>query len=185
VAHVALRPARVGVSLPKPLHKAEAIRSRHAVFVKVRRLSLTNYDEFRRLAGMSTKTKARPTDAELSLLSVLWDRGPSTVREIHEALGATKGTGYTTTLKILQKMTTKGLVRRDESSRSHIYSPAIRAEQTQRQLLGDLLHRAFAGSRSKLVVQALADDRATADELADIRCLLDELEARHKGGHKR
>jgi predicted transcriptional regulator len=107
------------------------------------------------------------------------------VREIHEALGTVKDTGYTTTLKILQKMTGKGLVRRDESNRSHVYSPAIRAEQTQRQLLGDLLHRAFGGSRSKLVVQALADERATADELAEIRCLLDALEGRHKGGHKR
>jgi BlaI family penicillinase repressor len=178
-------PARVGVSLPKPRYEAETIRSHDAVFAKVRHSSLTNYDGLRRLVRMSKKTKARPTDAELSLLAVLWERGPSTVREVHEALGAAKGTGYTTTLKILQKMTAKGLVRRDESSRSHVYTPAIRAEQTQRQLLGDLLHRAFAGSRSKLVVQALADDRATADELADIRCLLDELEAKHKGGHKR
>jgi BlaI family transcriptional regulator, penicillinase repressor len=134
---------------------------------------------------MSRKTSARPTGAELSLLAVLWERGPSTVREIHEAIGSAKGTGYTTTLKILQKMTTKQLVRRDQSSRSHVYSPAIRAEQTQRQLLGDLLHRAFAGSRSKLVVQALADERATAEELAEIRRLLDELEAKQKGGRKR
>lgn len=134
---------------------------------------------------MKKKAKARPTDAELSLLAVLWKRGPSTVREIHEALEAEKGTGYTTTLKILQKMTAKQLVRRDESSRSHVYSPAIQAEQTQRQLLRNLLHRAFAGSRSKLIVQALADERATPDELAEIRRLLDQLEAKQKGGHKR
>ena len=116
---------------------------------------------------------------------MLWERGPSTVREIHEALGTAKGTGYTTTLKILQKMTAKGLVRRDESSRSHIYSPAIRAEQTQRQLLGDLLHRAFAGSRRSWWCRRWPTSAPRADELADIRCLLDELEARQKGGHKR
>jgi predicted transcriptional regulator len=134
---------------------------------------------------MSKKTKARPTDAELSLLAVLWERGPSTVREIHDALGAAKGTGYTTTLKILQNMTAKELVRRDQSSRSHVYSPATGADQTQRQLLRDLLHRAFAGSRSKLVVQALSDERATPEELAEIRRLLDDLEAKQKKGHKR
>jgi predicted transcriptional regulator len=98
------------------------------------------------------------------------------VREIHEAVGGARETGYTTTLKILQKMTEKGLVRRDESRRSHVYSAARKAEQTQRQLVRDLLHRAFGGSTSQLVVQALSEKRASAAELVEIRRLLDAME---------
>ena len=118
----------------------------------------------------------RPTEAELELLRVLWDRGPSTVREIHEALSDAKETGYTTTLKILQKMADKGLVHRDESERSHIYSAAIEAEKTQRQLVRDLLQKAFGGSPGPLVLQALSEKRASAEELAEIRRLLDQLQ---------
>ena len=120
----------------------------------------------------------RPTEAELELLRVLWDRGPLTVREIHEAHGSDKGTGYTTTLKILQKMTDKGLVRRDESTRSHVYEPVARAEPTQRLLVRDLLHKAFGGSPGRLVMQALSEKKATPAELAEIRRLLDELESK-------
>ena len=120
----------------------------------------------------------RPTEAELELLRVLWERGPLTVREVHEALRSGKDTGYTTTLKILQKMTDKGLVRRDETNRSHVYEPVAKAEHTQRQLVLDLLHRAFGGSPARLVMQALSEKKATAAELAQIRRLLDELEAR-------
>lgn len=126
---------------------------------------------------MSEKTLPKPTEAELELLRILWSRGPSTVRAIHESLGAEKETGYTTTLKILQKMTDKGLVLRDESDRSHVYSATIKAEQTQRQLVRDLLQKAFGGSPAQLVVQALSEKKATADELAEIRRLLDSLEA--------
>lgn len=118
----------------------------------------------------------RPTEAELELLSVLWERGPSTVREIHEALSPAKDTGYTTTLKILQKMAEKGLVHRDESERSHVYAAAIREDQTQRQLVRDLLHKAFGGSPGRLVVAALHEKKATAAELAEIRRLLDQME---------
>ncbi len=118
----------------------------------------------------------KPTEAELELLRVLWRRGPSTVREVHEAIGDEKETGYTTTLKILQKMAEKGLVRRDESQRSHVYAAAMKAEQTQRQLVRDLLHRAFGGSAAPLVVQALSEQKASPDELAEIRRLLDEME---------
>ncbi|HEY1786308.1 MAG TPA: BlaI/MecI/CopY family transcriptional regulator [Pirellulales bacterium] len=125
---------------------------------------------------MTKKTLPRPTEAELELLQILWQRGPSTVREIHEALSGEKGTGYTTTLKILQKMTDKGLVRRDESRRSHVYQAAWQAEQTQRQLVRSLLRRAFGGSAAKLVVQALSEEKASPDELAEIRTLLDRLE---------
>ena len=125
---------------------------------------------------MAGKSLPRPTEAELQLLRVLWDRGPSTVREIHDSLSDAKDTGYTTTLKILQKMADKGLVRRDETERSHVYSAAIQAEQTQRQLVRDLLQRAFGGSPGKLVLQALSEKRASPDELAEIRRLIDRLQ---------
>ena len=128
------------------------------------------------MAVMAGKSLPRPTEAELELLRVLWERGPSTVREVHDALRDAKETGYTTTLKILQKMTEKGLVRRDESERSHIYIAAIEAEKTQRQLVRDLLHRAFGGSPARLVLQALSEERASAEELAEIRRLIDRLQ---------
>ncbi|MGE0378898.1 MAG: BlaI/MecI/CopY family transcriptional regulator [Planctomycetaceae bacterium] len=133
---------------------------------------------------MSRNPAPKPTDAELGLLRVLWDRGPSTVREIHEALRRQKTTGYTTTLKILQRMTEKGLVRRDESKRSHVYEAVLQAEETQRRLVGDLVRLAFGGSREQLVVQALSDQKATPEELAEIRRVLDELEARQSAKGK-
>ncbi|HEX4072498.1 MAG TPA: BlaI/MecI/CopY family transcriptional regulator [Planctomycetaceae bacterium] len=127
---------------------------------------------------MSKKPLPKPTEAELALLRVLWERGPSTVREIHENLSDEKETGYTTSLKILQNMAEKGLVARDESRRSHVYRAVYQAEQTQRQLVRDLLRRAFGGSPGKLVVQALSEETVSPDDLAEIRRLLDELEAR-------
>ncbi len=125
---------------------------------------------------MSNPRIPKPTEAELELLEILWQRGPSTVRDVHDALRRTKATGYTTTLKILQKMADKGLVVRDESSRSHIYQPAARPEETRRQLAGDLLHRAFGGSAAQLMVAALGARRACPEELAEIRRLLDAIE---------
>lgn len=127
---------------------------------------------------MAKRPIPKPTEGELELLQILWQRGPSTVREIYDALSPDKQRGYTTTLKILQKMTAKGLVRRDESSRSHIYHPSLRAEQTQRQLAGDLLKRAFGGSPARLVVAALDAKKASKQDLAEIRRLLDELEGK-------
>jgi predicted transcriptional regulator len=118
----------------------------------------------------------RPTDAELEILKVLWRRGPSTVREVFETLGESKTTGYTTVLKFMQIMAEKGLVVRDESERAHRYEPAAPEDETQRRLVGDLLRKAFDGSAKKLVLQALSTERATADELGEIRRLLDELE---------
>ena len=116
----------------------------------------------------------RPTDAELAILRVLWERGPSTVRQVHEVLVVRVGqTAYTTALKLLQIMTEKGLVRRDDTDRSHVYSPRLSEEQTQRQLVRDLLDRAFGGSSSKLVLQALNARRATAEELGEIRKLIE------------
>jgi predicted transcriptional regulator len=114
----------------------------------------------------------KPTDAELAILNVLWERGPSTVRQVAEVLG--REAGYTTVLKLMQIMTEKGLVTRDEASRTHVYAAAYSEGQTQRQLVSDLLERAFGGSAAKLVFQALATNRATPEELAEIRKLLDK-----------
>jgi predicted transcriptional regulator len=118
----------------------------------------------------------RPTPAELEILSVLWERGPSTVREVQDALGPERGAGYTTVLKLLQIMADKGLVDRDERARAHVYAPRAAEAQTQRQLVRDLVDRAFGGSAAKLVVQALSGKRASPEEIERIRRLLDEIE---------
>jgi predicted transcriptional regulator len=118
----------------------------------------------------------RPTDAELAILRVLWRRGPSTVREVHEELKSEQSTVYTTVLKLLQIMTEKGLVTRDEVRRAHIYRPRHSAEQAQQRLVMDLVDRAFDGSAQQLVMRALTAKRASPEELAQIRRLLDELE---------
>jgi len=124
----------------------------------------------------------KPTDAELAILRVLWERGPSTVRQVHELLPRDRPAAYTTALKLLQIMTEKGLVDRDERERTHVYRARLSEEQTQRQLVRDLLDRAFGGSASKLVMQALATRRASAEELREIRNAIDgaknEREAR-------
>lgn len=125
---------------------------------------------------MKKSALPKPTDAELAVLRVLWQRGPSTVREVCDELNRAQDTGYTTVLKTLQIMRHKGLVQRDETDRSHVYRPAIGQEETQRQFVGHLLERVFAGSARKLVLQALSVKRATREELAEIRRLLDEME---------
>jgi predicted transcriptional regulator len=122
---------------------------------------------------MSRSPVPRPTDAELSILRILWERGPSTVRQVHEILAVERPAAYTTALKLLQIMTEKGLVERDERDRTHIYRAKLSEETTQRQLVRDLLDRAFGGSSSKLVMQALATRRASAEELRDIRKAID------------
>src|ERR1700704_53288 len=114
--------------------------------------------------------RRKPTDAELAILTVLWSRGPSTVRQIAEDMG--RETGYTTILKLLQIMTEKRLVVRDESSRTHIYQAAYTQEQTERQLVTDLLDRVFDGSAAKLVLQALASNKASPEELDEIKKLI-------------
>lgn len=115
----------------------------------------------------------RPTDAELAILRILWERGASTVRQVHDALARERPAAYTTALKMLQIMTEKGLVRRDDRDRTHIFHPRLTEEQTQRQLVRDLLDRAFGGSAAKLVVQALSARRATEEELGEIRKLIE------------
>jgi predicted transcriptional regulator len=116
----------------------------------------------------------RPTKAELEILQVLWRRGPSTVRDVQEALG--RETGYTTVLKLLQIMDEKGLVRRDETRRAHVYSARVQQGQTRDKLVRDLLDRAFAGSAMDLVMHALAAKKTSPEEIARIRKLLDEIE---------
>lgn len=123
---------------------------------------------------MSKPPLPRPTDAELAILRVLWKRGPSTVRQVHDEFG--DQTGYTTVLKLMQIMTEKGLVTRDESERTHVYEARLPEEETQKQLVSDLLDRAFNGSAKKLVMQVLSAKKASPKELNEIRHLLDEME---------
>jgi BlaI family transcriptional regulator, penicillinase repressor len=118
----------------------------------------------------------RPTDAELEILAVLWDRGPSTVRDVHEAIARRKPAMYTTVLKMLQIMAEKGIVRRNEEQRAHVYESARPREWTQRQLAGDLLQRAFNGSAKSLMLGALSARKASRQELAELRQFLDEYE---------
>jgi len=116
----------------------------------------------------------RPTDAELTILRVLWDRGPSTVRQVNEALSESRETGYTTTLKLMQIMAEKGLVTRDETNRTHLYTASLAQDRTQQQLVSDLMHRAFGGSARALVMQALSAQPVSSDELDEIRKLVDK-----------
>lgn len=118
----------------------------------------------------------RPTNAELAILGVLWQRGPSTVRDVHDALGSARSdaVGYTTVLKLLQIMAEKKLVQRDTRARTHVYATAVSEATTRNQLLSDLVDRAFGGSSLALVLQALSTTRATPAELEQIRRLLDE-----------
>jgi BlaI family penicillinase repressor len=119
----------------------------------------------------------KPTASELEILHVLWTRGPSTVREVLDALNEKKDMGYTGVLKLLQIMTAKGMVRRDESQRAHVYEACRPAEQTKRQLARDMLQRVFEGSASQLMMHALAGHSASAEEIEELRRILDA----HKG----
>ena len=127
---------------------------------------------------MSQKIPPRPTDGELAILRVLWRLGSSTVRQIHNAFNRERETetGYTTTLKLLQIMTEKGLVERDETERPQIYRARFSQEQTQRQMVSDLVDRVFGGSARQLVMQALVTKEASDEELAQVEQLLDKLE---------
>src|ERR1700733_6533431 len=118
----------------------------------------------------------KPTASELEILHVLWARGPSTVREVHASLQQKRAMGYTSVLKFLQIMTTKGTVRRNETQRAHVYEACLPAEQTKRQLAGDMLQRVFEGSASQLMMHALAGRRASREEIEELRQLLDEYE---------
>jgi len=118
----------------------------------------------------------RPTDAELEILRVLWEQGPSTVRDVHTTLEGHREIGYTTVLKLMQIMAAKGHVERDETARAHVYQAKVAQEQTQRQLVGHLLDRAFGGSAAKLMMQALSGRNASTEEIAQMREMLADCE---------
>ena len=124
---------------------------------------------------MTAETQ-KPTVSELEILRILWSRGPSTVREVHEALSKKKQMGYTSVLKLMQIMTEKGSVRRNEDQRAHVYEANHAAEKTKRQLAGDVLQRVFDGSASQLMMHALAGRKGTREEIEELRQLLDEYE---------
>ena len=125
---------------------------------------------------MARRKTTGPTGRELAILSVLWEKGPSTVRDIHEALHQDVETGYTTTLKLMQIMVEKGLLVREDDGRRHIYRPTLSEEKTQKQVVQDLLDRVFAGSAEKLVMRALSTKKVSPKELKRIREMLDEME---------
>ena len=130
---------------------------------------------------MSQDTPAgRPTATELDILRILWERGPSTVRDVHETLSAERPIGYTGVLKFLQIMTAKGSVIRNEDQRAHVYEAAEPPETTKQKVAGDLMRKVFAGSASQLVLHALQDKRATPDDIAEIRRMLDAYEAKER-----
>ena len=124
---------------------------------------------------MSVAKLIKPTESELEILQILWTRGLATVREVHEQLSATKDVGYTTTLKLMQIMHEKGLVKRDDSMRTHIYQAAVNKEKTQRHLLGKMIDNLFGGSPTQLVIQALGESKASPEELDKIQAMLNEL----------
>ena len=119
-----------------------------------------------------------PTDRELTILGILWNNGPSTVRQVNEEMNKQRKTGYTTTLKLMQIMTEKGLLVRDDTKFQHIYKPAVSEEKTQKQLVSDLLERAFSGAAEKLVMRTLSAKKVSAKELAEIRKMLDKMEGK-------
>jgi BlaI family transcriptional regulator, penicillinase repressor len=123
---------------------------------------------------MTRAVEKKPTPAELEILQVLWRNGPSTVRQVHQALGAE--TGYTTVLKLMQIMADKGLLSRDTAEKTHTYDAAVSQEQTQSRLVRDLLEKAFRGSAKALVLQALSTKKASREELAEIRQAIEEIE---------
>ncbi len=125
--------------------------------------------------NMSSTKYIKPTESELEILQVLWERGLASVREVHEELSKTKEAGYTTTLKLMQIMNEKGLVKRDDSIKTHIYQPAVSKEKTQKHLLGKMINTLFGGSTTELVIQALGNHKASADELEEIQKLLTEM----------
>ena len=127
---------------------------------------------------MAKEKMPQPTDRELQILRILWDDGPSTVRQVNTAMNREDQVGYTTTLKLMQIMAEKGLLVRDKSQFKHIYQPAITEESTQKQLIGNLLDRAFSGSAEKLVMRALSAKKVPAAELAKIRKMLDKIEGK-------
>lgn len=131
-----------------------------------------------KLQPMSALKTIKPTESELEILQILWNKGVATVREVHEELAATKDVGYTTTLKLMQIMHEKGLVKRDDSMRTHVYQAAVNKEKTQKHLLGKMIDSLFGGSPTQLVIQALGEHKASPEELERIQALLNDLKTK-------
>ena len=127
---------------------------------------------------MATTRYIKPTESELEILQVLWKKGLATVREVHEELAALKDAGYTTTLKLMQIMHEKGLVKRDDSMRTHIYQAAVSKERTQKHLLGKMIDSLFGGSSTQLVIQALGENKASVEELEKIQEMINSLKGK-------
>lgn len=130
---------------------------------------------FKLLGFMSNTKYVKPTESELEILQILWTKGLATVREVHEELAKTKDAGYTTTLKLMQIMHEKGLVKRDDSMRTHVYQAAVNKERTQKHLLSKMIDSLFGGSPTQLVIQALGEHKASPEELEEIQALLTTL----------
>ncbi len=126
---------------------------------------------------MSVSKTIKPTESELEILQVLWNKGLATVREVHEVLTTTKDIGYTTTLKLMQIMHEKGLVKRDDSMRTHVYQAAVNKELTQKHLLDKMISGLFGGSATQLVIQALGEHKASQEELDKIQSILNDLKS--------
>lgn len=122
----------------------------------------------------------KPTESEMEILQVLWDKGPSTVREIHEELSATKDSGYTTTLKLMQIMNEKGLLKRNDSAKSHVYTALIKKESVQKQVVNKMINSLFKGSSAKLVMHALGNHQASEEEINEIKKYLNEMQSMRK-----
>jgi len=129
---------------------------------------------------MSNSKLNKPTESEMEILQVLWERGASTVREVHEILSKTKDSGYTTTLKLMQIMNEKGLLNRNDDSKSHIYTTAVKKESIQKQVVSKMINGLFKGSSAKLVMHALGNHRASKEEILEIKKYLDEIENTEK-----
>ncbi len=125
---------------------------------------------------MARKKQFGPTEQELKILTILWKQGASTVREVNTIMNHDQDTGYTTTLKLMQIMFEKGLINRDDSQKTHIYFPAKKEEQTQKEVIGNLLEKVFSGSTEKFVMRALETKKVTAEELANIKKMIEEME---------
>ena len=150
------------------------------ILLKIYISGFGNYNQFRTLPYennriMTSPKISRPTESELEILQVLWNEKAATVRTVHEELSKTKESGYTTTLKLMQIMFEKGLVTRDESSKTHIYQPAVTREKTQKQFVNRMIDTLFAGSSSDLVLQALGGHDASEEELNKIQELINQL----------
>ena len=134
---------------------------------------------------MNNSKQNKPTESEMEILQVMWEKGPSTVREVHEILSETKDSGYTTTLKLMQIMNEKGLLNRNDESKTHIYTAAVKKESIQKQVVSKMINGLFKGSSAKLVMHALGNHRASKQEILEIKKYLDEIENKESAKNKK